>query len=99
MEELHHATQTACRLIIHGRVQGVGYRQWMRGEAVRRGLAGHVRNRSDGSVEALIVGKPDAVAAMVAACRHGPALAEVDSIMEATVDETARGPFMIVQTA
>jgi acylphosphatase len=98
MDEQHQSTQTALRLIIRGRVQGVGYRQWAHGEAARRGLAGYVRNRSDGSVEALIVGHRDAVAAMVAACWRGPALSEVESITETAVDQAAAGPFAILQT-
>ena len=57
---------------IRGRVQGVGFRAWTELTALERGLEGWVRNRRDGSVEALFVGSADAVAAMVAACRHGP---------------------------
>ncbi|MCI9880475.1 acylphosphatase [Methylobacterium goesingense] len=67
-------------MVIQGRVQGVGYRMWVRGEADRRGLAGHVRNRSDGAVEAILSGSPDAVARMLEACRHGPPGARVTEI-------------------
>jgi len=68
------------RLIITGRVQGVGYRWWARGEARRLGLAGWVRNRRDGSVELLACGAPAAVEALVDACRLGPPPAEVAGV-------------------
>src|SRR5712691_3725570 len=60
------------RLRITGRVQGVGYRAWAIETAARLELRGWVRNRSDGSVEALVIGAEDAVAAMIEACRDGP---------------------------
>jgi acylphosphatase len=65
---------------ITGRVQGVGYRAWVADEAVARGLAGWVRNRRDGSVEAVFAGDAAAVEAMLAACRLGPATASVTDI-------------------
>jgi len=68
------------RVTIRGRVQGVGYRAWVEHEAVRRGLDGWVRNRRDGSVEALFVGAEDAVAEMMARCRRGPSAAHVDAV-------------------
>ena len=52
-------------VVIRGRVQGVGFRAWTEYTALERGLQGWVRNRRDGSVEALFVGPPDAVAAMI----------------------------------
>ena len=64
---------------IRGRVQGVGYRAWVEYQARAIGLEGWVRNRSDGSVEALFAGPGRAVADMVALCRHGPPAARVDS--------------------
>jgi acylphosphatase len=65
---------------IRGRVQGVGYRAWVEHEALRRGLGGWVRNRRDGSVEAVFAGPPDMAAAMVAACRRGPPSAHVEGV-------------------
>lgn len=65
---------------ITGRVQGVWYRGWTVREATGRGLAGWVRNRSDGSVEALFSGPRDAVEAMLAACRDGPPGARVENV-------------------
>ena len=68
------------RLRISGRVQGVGYRAWALQQASRLGLRGWVRNRTDGSVEALVIGEDDAVAAMVEACREGPFAARVSGV-------------------
>jgi acylphosphatase len=64
-------------LRITGRVQGVGYRLWATRVAASLGLRGWVRNRSDGSVEALVTGRPENVAAMIEACRKGPIGARV----------------------
>lgn len=69
------------RVVIRGRVQGVGYRAWTEREAILRGLEGWVRNRRDGSVEALFAGPELVVGAMIGACRKGPALARVDDII------------------
>lgn len=74
------------RLAITGRVQGVGYRDWAVATGQRLGLSGWVRNRTDGSVEALVVGDDDAVARMIEACRRGPALARVDAVDVEPVD-------------
>jgi acylphosphatase len=74
------------RLTIIGRVQGVGYRDWAMTTALRLGLTGWVRNRSDGAVEALIVGNDETVGQMIEACRRGPALARVDEIDVEPVD-------------
>ena len=76
-------------VVIHGRVQGVGYRFWTRGEAARLGLSGYVRNRPDGTVETVFSGPPDAVAAMLEACRQGPPGARVQ---EVAVTERAGEP-------
>lgn len=70
----------AVRVVIRGRVQGVGFRAWTAAEARRHGLAGWVRNRADGSVEAVFQGASGALDAMLAACRHGPAHARVESV-------------------
>jgi acylphosphatase len=70
----------ALRLVISGRVQGVGFRAWTRREARRRGVRGWVRNRADGSVEALFIGEAIALEAMAEACWHGPPVAEVRDI-------------------
>ena len=74
------------RLIISGRVQGVGYRDWMVTKARDLGLSGWVRNRIDGSVEALVAGDIAAVEEMSRLCRRGPRMAEVVSIEEELAD-------------
>lgn len=74
------------RLGITGRVQGVGYRDWAMATAQRLGLRGWVRNRADGSVEALVVGDDNAVGKMIEACRRGPTLAKVDAVEVEPVD-------------
>ena len=68
-------------LVITGRVQGVGYRDWTRREAVRLGLSGWVRNRPEGSVQALIHGDDSAVGQMLDACRRGPPAARVQAVV------------------
>lgn len=85
-------------LVITGRVQGVGYRDWTRREAVRLGLSGWVRNRPDGSVEALIHGSDDAVGKMLEACRHGPDSARVAAISVEDRHEPAPDGFEIRPT-
>ena len=74
---------------VTGRVQGVFYRATCARLARDRGLAGSVRNRPDGGVEAVFEGPPEAVEAMVAWCREGPELARVDEVE--VRDEEPRG--------
>jgi acylphosphatase len=73
------------RVLIRGRVQGVWFRAWTSREAMKRGVSGWVRNRRDGSVEALFMGDAAAVDSLIEACRDGPELARVESI-EQTAD-------------
>ena len=68
------------RLRITGQVQGVGYRLWATRTAASLGLRGWVRNRRDGSVEALVTGTPEAVVAMIEAARKGPIGAQVSDV-------------------
>ena len=65
---------------VRGRVQGVGFRAFVEHEALKRGLGGWVRNRRDGTVEAVFEGEAAAVAAAVEACRRGPMGARVDAL-------------------
>jgi acylphosphatase len=74
------------RVVIRGRVQGVGYRAWVEYAAQERGIAGWVRNRRDGAVEALFAGMADDVRVMIEACREGPPGSRVQ-----TVDQLAAG--------
>ena len=87
----------ARRLVIAGRVQGVGFRYAFADEARLRGLAGWVRNRRDGRVEALVSGTAPAVEAIIAWARTGPPAARVSSV---DVEEAiaASGDFEIVAT-
>ncbi len=68
------------RVRVQGRVQGVGYRAWTADVAAELGLDGWVRNRRDGSVEALFAGPPDRVAGMLERCRQGPRAAKVTAL-------------------
>ena len=72
------------QVVIQGRVQGVGYRAWVEYQATAAGLEGWVRNRRDGSVEAVFAGHAKAVAEMVALCRHGPPSAKVTAVLKET---------------
>ncbi len=67
---------------MHGRVQGVGYRAVVEREALKIGIEGWVRNRSDGSVEAVFAGEPAIVRGVIDACRKGPYSARVDALQE-----------------
>jgi acylphosphatase len=93
------------RVVIRGAVQGVGYRVWTEYTALERGLQGWVRNRRDGTVEALFQGPPDVVEGMIAACNGGPRGCRVDGIdqREGTREEFAlrrRGElFSVLPTA
>ena len=70
------------QVTIRGRVQGVGYRAWVEHQARTLGLEGWVRNRRDGSVEALFSGPAETVAKMTAFCRRGPSSARVETVTE-----------------
>lgn len=82
--------QAATHLSITGRVQGVGYRAWFAGAARKAGLTGWVRNRHDGSVEAVICGDPRVVERFLTACWQGPIAARVEGIKttEAPIPDT-----------
>jgi acylphosphatase len=70
------------QVLIRGRVQGVGYRAWVDHVAMTRHLEGWVRNRRDGSVEALFAGPEDVVSGMIESCRRGPSSARVEAVQE-----------------
>ena len=81
------------RVQIYGKVQGVWFRAWTKREADARSLNGWVRNRSDGSVEALFSGEASVVRAMVASCRVGPPNARVERIEETPETEQPQPGF------
>ncbi len=85
-------------LRIEGRVQGVGYRDWLVREADRHGLQGWVRNRPDGSVQALVAGEEGAVQALLTACRRGPMMARVDRIEEVWAEPPSEPGFRRLPT-
>jgi acylphosphatase len=68
------------RFVVHGRVQGVGFRVSLRAEAVGLGLTGWVRNREDGTVEALAAGPDESVQALLDWASHGPPFAHVTRV-------------------
>ena len=70
----------ACRYVVRGRVQGVGFRWFVEAEAHRLGIAGWVRNNADGSVEVLAQGSSEQLAALHARLRQGPRSARVDDV-------------------
>jgi acylphosphatase len=83
---------TRSRVVVHGHVQGVFFRDSARRQAETRGVAGWITNRPDGAVEAVFEGDPDDVAALVEFCRSGPRGADVREVEESREDpEGLRG--------
>jgi acylphosphatase len=78
-----------CQVTIRGRVQGVGYRAWVEHQARVHHLEGWVRNRRDGSVEALFAGPTDAVSSMITLCRRGPVSARVEAVQDEAANPDA----------
>jgi acylphosphatase len=68
------------RLVISGRVQGVGYRSWLGRKARTAGLVGEVRNRDDGRVEAILQGPLESIEQVIRRCHSGPLLARVSNL-------------------
>lgn len=90
-------TDVTQRLVIRGRVQGVGFRHWTAREAEKRDLSGWVRNLPDGTVEALVSGSAAAVRDMVAACERGPRLANVVSVEASSAELPAAMGFQQIR--
>ena len=80
-------------VLIHGRVQGVGYRAWAVQTAARLGVCGWVRNRADGTVEALVIGDELAVATMIEACGRGPRTAVVGDVLVSEAEDDGSSDF------
>lgn len=83
------------RFLVRGRVQGVGFRAFVRRSAETLGLSGHARNLPDGRVEVLAVGAPASREQLAAALARGPLLARVDAIEREACAVEATGPFVI----
>ena len=84
------------RVIVHGRVTGVGFRAACQAEAVAAGVRGWVRNKWDGSVEALFEGPAEAVDHMIRWCERGPRMADVENVEQHEAPEPApAGTFRI----
>ena len=88
----------AVRVRISGRTQGVWFRGWTVEEATARGVRGWVRNRRDGTVEALFAGAPDAVDGMVEACWWGPPAARVTGLECAPAEDPGAVGFSVRPT-
>lgn len=86
-----------CR--IYGQVQGVGYRQSMQQAARSLGLSGWVRNRRDGSVEAIVCGDEAGLLQIIAWAEQGPAFAKVTQVLVDDVEPPAQDDFIILPTA
>ena len=80
----------ALHISIYGRVQAVGFRNWMKKSAEEKGVFGWIRNASDGSVEAFIQGEEEPLNDMLALCWEGPDLADVEDVLtqDSNVDES-----------
>jgi acylphosphatase len=85
--------EVTLQLTITGRVQGVGYREWLRAEALRLGVRGWVRNRRDGSVEAVVQGSPAAVDILITLARGGPPAADVTRLEALPVSAESNRPY------
>jgi acylphosphatase len=83
------------RVVVRGSVQGVFFRDSCRREARSLGVAGWVTNRPDGAVEAVFEGEPEAVAALVEWCRHGPRGAYVESVDDRSEEPEGLSRFQI----
>lgn len=84
--------QKRIKLFITGDVQGVGYRAWFRREALKSGVSGWVKNRSDMTVEAVCEGDAEALKRLIELAKQGPPVAQIDNIDVAW--EIARGEFI-----
>ncbi|HEY2358510.1 MAG TPA: acylphosphatase [Phenylobacterium sp.] len=91
--------RSAARLLIDGRVQGVGYRWWAVETARSLGLDGWVRNRADGSVEILAIGEAEQIRQLAKACRTGPPGASVRSVKAEAADTDGSKGFAQKPTA
>lgn len=94
----NNETDQAVHAVISGRVQGVSYRAWTQKTAAQLGLIGWVRNRSDGTVEAVFSGPVVKVGEMIGLCRKGPMLARVTDIRQSSVERPGDPEFLLLPT-
>jgi acylphosphatase len=87
--------RVAKRVVVHGDVQGVFFRDGTQQEAESRGVAGWVTNRDDGAVEALFEGEPDAVQALVDFAKSGPSRADVSDVEVADAEPEGGSGFQV----
>jgi acylphosphatase len=87
--------QARRRVVVHGEVQGVNFRDATRKEAERAGLSGWVTNRDDGAVEAVFEGAADAVERLVEWCRSGPSSADVEDVDASEEDPEGESGFEV----
>lgn len=92
-------SERAVHVVVTGLVQGVSYRAWVEREAQVADVSGWVRNRRDGSVEAVFAGNSAAVEAIIAACRRGPRMAEVREVIVSEAPEPPGSGFRVLPTA
>jgi acylphosphatase len=83
-------------VIVHGTVQGVGFRYWTRAEAQRLGVTGWVRNRLDGTVEVELEGDDTEVSAMLDWLRHGPSGASVSDLDAHDIGPSGDTEFVVI---
>jgi len=95
-ESMGPGERRTVRVRIEGRVQGVGYRDFVERAAAELGLAGFVRNRRDGAVEALLSGSRAAVAEMLERCRRGPSAAHVAAVTVVAEGEAEPTGFVVL---
>jgi acylphosphatase len=91
--------EKSVRVVVRGRVQGVGYRAWLARHALHLRLKGWVRNRSDGTVEAVLLGPAPAVDMMLGLCGKGPRFCEVEAVEASPVVNEGWPDFSVRPTA
>lgn len=95
---ISESTMQHIKLIVHGLVQGVGFRYHTQVEARRLGLKGYVKNLPDGTVEITAKGEPDAIAALIHWAHQGPAAARVSQVIQSeAVPEIEAETFVIAR--
>ncbi|MBE9606738.1 acylphosphatase [Acetobacteraceae bacterium H6797] len=88
----------AIRIVVFGRVQGVGYRDWLVRRAQALDIHGWVRNRSDGTVEALLSGEEAELIQLTLDCRKGPGMARVENLISEPAEAPASRGFQRLPT-